>query len=204
MASSFGGDAMRGSDGARQCRERFGERKKVMAQGNGARSLMDRAREGAFSKLDSQRERAATGIGSMVDALRESGRQLEGQNATVASYVSGAAAQLDRFSGTVRDRDVNEMVRDVERFARQRPALFLGGAFVLGVAAARFLKSSGETSVATGGQTSRAPAFATRPTWPDESVAATLGGERTPGTASNPTTSRPTARTEWDGAPASR
>jgi hypothetical protein len=107
------------------------------------RTLIDRARDGAFNRLDAQRERAATGLGSMVEALRQSGRQLEGQNATMASYVNGAASQLDRFSQTIRERDVNEMVREVERFARQRPALFIGSAFSIGLLAARFLKSSG-------------------------------------------------------------
>jgi hypothetical protein len=38
------------------------------------------------------------------------------------------------------------MVRDAERFARRNPAAFIGGAFVLGLALARFLKSSGEGS----------------------------------------------------------
>src|SRR5918992_659105 len=113
-----------------------------------ARSLMERARHGAFNRLDAQRERAATGLGSMVEALRESGRQLEGQNATMASYVDGAASQLERFSGGIRERDLNQMVRDVEVFARERPAIFLGSAFALGLALARFLKSS-ESDAAT-------------------------------------------------------
>lgn len=115
-----------------------------------ARSLMDRARDGAFNKLDAQRERAASGLGSMVDALRESGRNLQGQNATMASYVDGAASQLERFTGGIREKDLNQIVRDVEVFARQRPAIFLGSAFALGLAMARFLKSS--ESDAAGGR----------------------------------------------------
>jgi hypothetical protein len=130
-----------------------------------ARSLMERARHGALNSLDSQRERAATGLGSMVNALRESGRNLQGQNATMASYVDGAATQLERFTGGIRERDLNQMVHDVERFARQRPAIFLGSAFALGLAMARFLKSSessgsdvmGSQSGALG--TSRGPSY---------------------------------------------
>jgi hypothetical protein len=37
---------------------------------------------------------------------------------------------------------VGELIGDVEQFARRSPALFLGGAFALGVLAARFVKSS--------------------------------------------------------------
>jgi hypothetical protein len=146
-----------------------------------ARSMMDRAREGAFKKLDSQRERAATGLGSMVDTLRESGRQLEGQNATMASYVSGAASQLERFSGGIRDRDVQQIVHDVEQFARHRPAVFLGSAFALGLATARFLKSSSsESEPGASSARSRTPgarsSYSPVGTWPSEPHAGTVGG----------------------------
>jgi hypothetical protein len=147
------------------------ERKVVMAQTTtGAPSLMERARHGAFDQLDAQRERAATGLGSMVDALRESGRQLQGQNATMASYVDGAASQLERFSGGIRERDVKQMVRDVETFARERPAIFLGSAFALGLAMARFLKSS-ESDAASGRRTAGFSTPRQVPAWPTESVA---------------------------------
>jgi hypothetical protein len=146
-----------------------------------ARSLMERARHGALNRLDSQRERAASGLGSMVDALRESSRHLQGQNATMATYVDGAASQLERFTGGIRERDLNQMVRDVEMFARQRPAIFLGSAFALGLAMARFLKSS-ESDAMSGG---RGTAYSTRdidyaaragrPTWPTEPVAGRTG-----------------------------
>ena len=42
----------------------------------------------------------------------------------------------------MREKDVQAIVRDVERYAREQPALFLGGAFVLGLLGARFLKST--------------------------------------------------------------
>jgi hypothetical protein len=44
----------------------------------------------------------------------------------------------------MREKDPAEMVHDAERFARRNPTAFVGGAFVLGLALARFLKSSGE------------------------------------------------------------
>lgn len=125
----------------------------------------------------------------MVGALRESGKQLEGRSSTLASYVTSAASHLEQFSGGIRDRDVNQIVRDVERFARQQPTLFLGGAFVLGVAAARFLKSSGpDAGTGASGSIPRAPSHSTPKPWPDESVADAIGGRvdagaaRTPGT----------------------
>ena len=112
------------------------------ARGGAPRGLLDQARDSAVHRLDRQRERAATGLSSVVDAIRQSGHQLEGKNATVASYVDSAAGQMARVVDGLRHRDVNQMITDVERFARQRPGVFLGGAFVLGFVTARFLKSS--------------------------------------------------------------
>jgi hypothetical protein len=45
-------------------------------------------------------------------------------------------------SNYLQNTDVSEMVDRTEEFARRRPALFLGGAFALGLLGARFLKSS--------------------------------------------------------------
>lgn len=39
-----------------------------------------------------------------------------------------------------------ELAADVEGFTRRQPALFMGGAFVLGLTTARFLKSSREAA----------------------------------------------------------
>jgi hypothetical protein len=45
-------------------------------------------------------------------------------------------------SGYLEARDIQDLVGEAESLARRSPALFLGGAFTLGVLAARFLKSS--------------------------------------------------------------
>ena len=44
----------------------------------------------------------------------------------------------------IRNRDVGELVNEVQRFARRQPALFVGSAFAIGVIGARFLKSSSD------------------------------------------------------------
>ena len=44
----------------------------------------------------------------------------------------------------IRQRGVADMFDDVSRFARRRPAVFIGGAFLIGLGIARFLKSSSE------------------------------------------------------------
>jgi hypothetical protein len=173
-------------------------RKVVMAESTDARSLMERARHEAFNKLDAQRERAATGLGSMVGALRETGRQLQGQNAAMASYVDGAASQLERFSGGIRERDLQQIVRNVEGFARERPAIFIGGAFALGLGMARFLKSS-ETGDASGRRHTEFTTRAHTPAWPTEPLAGRAGSLDAADITGSPASS---GSQDWGGTPA--
>ena len=51
----------------------------------------------------------------------------------------------------VSSADLKTTVRDVENLARRQPALFFGGAFLLGLAAGRFLRSSAGRSEADEG-----------------------------------------------------
>ena len=51
---------------------------------------------------------------------------------------------LRRMSDTMRGKDLDQIVRDAEAFARQRPAMFLGAAAIAGFFAVRFLKSSSQ------------------------------------------------------------
>jgi hypothetical protein len=117
-----------------------------MEQGNspsGNGGLMGKVKDGAISQLNTQKNRATDGIGSVAKAVREGSKNLrDEQHGTIAHYVDQAASQLDRFADAVRTRDVDDMFDDVQRFARRNPAIFVGSAFAAGLLTARFLKSS--------------------------------------------------------------
>lgn len=96
--------------------------------------------QGLVSK---QKDQAAQRLGSVAGALRDVGNRLNEQdNAGFGQYAVRAADQVDRLSGYLRDRDLNNFVRDTESFARRHPDVFLGGTFLAGLLLARFLKSS--------------------------------------------------------------
>ena len=59
-----------------------------------------------------------------------------------ARYIRQGSEQIQGVADKLRERDVRELVGDVQEFARQQPTLFFGGAVVLGFAALRFLKSA--------------------------------------------------------------
>ena len=111
-------------------------------------NVASNAGEKAVSRLDEQKSKAAEGLGSVAQALRQTSDQLRDQNqgANVHQYVTSAADQLQRLSGYLQSTNTREIVGNIEQFARNQPALFIGGAFVLGLIGARFLKSSAPPS----------------------------------------------------------
>ena len=109
----------------------------------GGTGIMDRVRQGANTQLSSQKNRATDGISSVAQAVRQTTQQLrDNRHDTIARYVDEAANQLERVSNQLRNKDVGELMRDAQQFARRRPAVFIGSAFAIGLLGARFLKSS--------------------------------------------------------------
>jgi hypothetical protein len=114
--------------------------------GRGAHGLIDKVRDTAAAQLTSQKNRATDGLGSISQAVRQSTNQLRDQeHDVIAHYVEQAADQIDRFSQRMRDKDIGDLMNDIQRMARRQPALFIGGAFAVGLIGARFLKSSNRT-----------------------------------------------------------
>ena len=112
---------------------------------NRSAGIMGRVRNSANTQLTQQKERATEGIGSVAQAVRQSTQQLrDQQHDTIAQYVEQAADQLEKFATRLKEKNVNELMNDAQRFARQRPALFIGSAFALGLIGSRFFKSSAE------------------------------------------------------------
>jgi hypothetical protein len=107
-----------------------------------ASKVTDKAKDQATTRADEQKQRAAEGIVGFADALNQVSSSMRDQNPAVANFADTAATKLENFATTIRDKDVNELMSEVEDMARRQPALFIGGAFLAGVFAARFLKSS--------------------------------------------------------------
>lgn len=137
------GNVVRGDTGAiknvlNQAKESTGE---VASQAYGI------AAKKATSAIDEQKTNLAQGLTSVADSIREIGGSLRGSGQAkgvadvAAKYGDSIADQVERFSSSLDKKDLRELMRDVEHFAHKNPAVFLGGAFALGILAARFLKS---------------------------------------------------------------
>lgn len=116
----------------------------VSRSGNGhdKSGVISGIQETVASRVDQQKEKAAQGLGSIADVIHQAGDGLREQNEGLASLVEGASTQLKRFAEHIRTRGAGDLVEDVAAFGRRRPAVFIGGALLLGLGLARFLKSS--------------------------------------------------------------
>jgi hypothetical protein len=124
---------------ARQARQQAGE-------------LTNRGSERVKSQLANQKHEASQRLMPIKTALQETAQQLRKQDqGSVAQYADKAADQVERFSGYLRETDVDQLLDEARNFARSRPALFLGGAAALGLFGTRFLKSSSQDGGSTGG-----------------------------------------------------
>lgn len=103
----------------------------------------------AKSTLEEQKEKGTGELSGLSHAVRQTSQHLRNQQREgIAHYAERAADQIDRVVQYVDSRDVTELLNETERFARRHPEVFLGGAFMLGLVAGRFLKSSREGQMA--------------------------------------------------------
>jgi hypothetical protein len=110
-----------------------------------AGQLVQRASETGFQQADQRREQAADAVHRLAQSIRRVSVDLGEQQPAIAHVVDTAADQADRFAGYLRRTDAREMVDNVQNAARRQPLLFVGGAFLAGLAASRLLKAaSGE------------------------------------------------------------
>ena len=109
--------------------------------------VVDQVQQQAGSRLNRGKDEAANDLQKLAGAVRHLGDELGGQQQGpiaqyAAQYGRKAAEGIERFTNYLRTNDARALVSEIENFGRRQPALMLGGAFLLGLAGARFFKSS--------------------------------------------------------------
>lgn len=101
-------------------------------------------RDRVKTQIGQQKDHFAGGITDLAQVVRESGDKLreQGLGSLTGPYIDQAAQTLTDFGTSIQQKDVDQVIRETEDFARIQPAIFLGAAATLGFVAARFLKSS--------------------------------------------------------------
>lgn len=151
-----------------------------------AGQVADQARTQVTSQLSGQKDRAAEGLNNVAHMLRQTSQQMRDQDqGAVTPYVDNIAGQVERVASYIQNRDVGQLVNEVERFARRQPVLFLSSAFTLGLLGARFLKSSSQPTYGYGGSDyplARRDDYLTRPLYDQTSTSTYPTGATTYGT----------------------
>ena len=131
-------DLSRGSGGAReQIRE---VKNQVVDQ---ARNTFQQARDRASSSLGESKSQFADQFGTIGEALRRTSEHLRSEDQQrIAGLTDTVARQVEQVADYLRGKDARAMRQDLENLARRQPALMIGGALLLGLIGARFLKSS--------------------------------------------------------------
>ncbi|MEF2549835.1 hypothetical protein VQ042_00450 [Aurantimonas sp. A2-1-M11] len=110
-----------------------------------ASDLSGKARQRAQEEGERGKETVASGLDDFAAAVRKASDELGTRDQSMASsLVREVAGGLEQASKTIHGKDVGELTRSVARFARERPATFLAGAALAGLALGRFARSSSE------------------------------------------------------------
>ena len=141
MATETRSEAARGSlRGGRHAGDGSAERLADVGKSE-ARAVWDEAKSSVRSALNERQSSTAADLGDFAGALRNAARNVN-PDRPVARVAAHAADSLEQLAGTLREKDFDGMMREVQNFARSQPAVFLGMAVAAGFLATRFLKSS--------------------------------------------------------------
>ncbi len=106
-----------------------------------ARNVRDTAVEEGTARAEGAKKSLADEVSSVGKALRKASDELRDGSPQERAF-SQVAETVAEFADSVRNKDLGEMFNDVNHFARRNPAVFLGGAALLGFAAARMAKAT--------------------------------------------------------------
>jgi ElaB/YqjD/DUF883 family membrane-anchored ribosome-binding protein len=125
--------------------------------------LKEQGRSKLGETLDERTTEAGGQARKLAQALRRSGEQMraQGDGGQVPAIAGGTADRIERLGGYMERTSGDELLRDIEGFARRRPWMIAGLGLMAGLAASRFLKASSERRY--GASMGRRPADETYP-----------------------------------------
>ena len=107
-----------------------------------AKGLASQAGEKLVDTAEKQKAAGADFVSGMAGAIRRAANEFDKDVPQAAQYIRLAADEIDTASDAFRKRDLQQLVADVQGFARRQPTAFLGAAVFAGFAVVRFLKTS--------------------------------------------------------------
>lgn len=108
-----------------------------------SRSVVDAVGGEAEKLFEARRGKAVEKVAGVGKAARQAAHALRAANADrAADYLVDAAGRVEQAAEYLKDRTLADLADDAADLARREPVLAAGAMFVVGLAAARFLKAS--------------------------------------------------------------
>jgi ElaB/YqjD/DUF883 family membrane-anchored ribosome-binding protein len=114
-----------------------------------ATGLMEQAARTADAQASTTMTRVGETLETLAGHIREAGEELRADQPQIAGLIETAAERVDSAATYLRDSDASEAVENVQRMARNQPALVIAGGVAVGLIVGRILRSGAETA-ATG------------------------------------------------------
>ena len=89
-----------------------------------------------------QKQLFAEQLEGVSSAVQKVAAELEAEDASTAGYARTIADGVDRFTKTIKEKDIDGLVAMAEDFGRKQPGAFMAAAAIAGFAASRFLVAS--------------------------------------------------------------
>jgi hypothetical protein len=105
-----------------------------------AQELMSKARGELSEQAEQRAQHAAQGLRTLSDQLRAMAEGHPEEAGPVASWTREMQLRLQQWSGRLEQGGVEGVLRDLSRFARRRPGVFLVGCVAAGVVVGRVVK----------------------------------------------------------------
>ena len=103
-------------------------------------------------QFESRKHTAAAQTERLAEVVDRAAEELRGQDQqSLADYAGELAGSMKNFAESIRERSLDELLRDTQQLARNNPTLFVMGSVVAGIALSRFLKASADRSDRGGG-----------------------------------------------------
>jgi vacuolar-type H+-ATPase subunit H len=150
----------------------------VRATGDQARRLASDARQELRNQAEAQAQRLADGLDDLTRQLRSMGER--GEPGPATDLVRQAGEQTHRLAERLRQGGVDDALGELRDFGRNRPGLFLLGAFGLGLAGGRIARNLAQEPGGNGGTQARTtgPGPAQRaPTGPPPAIVPDTGAD---------------------------
>lgn len=108
-----------------------------------ATAIAQDAKQEGKAQVDEYRDVAANKVDTIAESVKAAAVKLdEGDAGNWSKQIAGMADIMTSFSQGLREKSADEVLHDVNRLARENPAIFIGSAVAIGFGLTRLMRAS--------------------------------------------------------------